>query len=39
MKINIADLLTLCYIAQHGTDEQKALLDGVVGEKDKGGGR
>ena len=35
MKINIADLLTLCYITQHGTDEQKAELEGLVGEKGK----
>ena len=27
MNINLADLLSVCYIKEHGTDEQKALLE------------
>ena len=37
MKINIADLLTLCFIDQHGTDEQKAELDELLGEEAEDG--
>lgn len=31
MKINLADLLAVCFIEQHGTEEQKVLLENLYG--------